>query len=132
MGLSTLNAAQLLGASGSGVSGGQAQRLAIARCLYNARVTGSDCLILDEPTSALDTTNEARICRLFQELAREGKAVLVVSHRPQVIAAADRTVKIAAGEESREERPDSDAVGERLAEGAEGLAAGAARIAGRE
>ena len=132
VGLSTLNAAQLLGASGSGVSGGQAQRLAIARCLYNARVTGSDCLILDEPTSALDHTNEARICRLFQELAREGKAVLVVSHRPQVIAAADRTVKIAAGEESREERPDSDAVGERLAEGAEGLAAGAARIAGRE
>ncbi len=98
VGLSTLNAAQLLGASGSGVSGGQAQRLAIARCLYNARVTGSDCLILDEPTSALDHINEARICRLFQELAREGKAVLVVSHRPQVIAAADRTVEIAGQE----------------------------------
>lgn len=96
VGLSHLDLHTALGAGGAGVSGGQAQRLAIARALYRARSTGAEALILDEPTSALDTANELMICDVLRREARAGRAVLVVSHREAVLNAADRIVHIGA------------------------------------
>lgn len=86
-----------LGAVGAGVSGGQAQRIAIARALYRAWSQGPHtALVLDEPTSALDRATEARVCETFRAEAAAGRAVLVVSHRPAVLAAADRVEYITA------------------------------------
>lgn len=91
--------ARELGAAGAGVSGGQAQRIAIARALYRAWSLGPNAaLVLDEPTSALDRATEARVCALLRTEAASGRAVLVVSHRPAVLEAADRVVSITAAQ----------------------------------
>ena len=83
-----------LGAGGAGLSGGQAQRVGIARAFYRAWRHDVGALVLDEPTSALDTTSEAQICEALRGEAVAGRAVLVVSHRPGVLAAADRVVAV--------------------------------------
>ncbi|MHA3723724.1 thiol reductant ABC exporter subunit CydD [Leucobacter sp. HY1910] len=83
-----------LGALGAGLSGGQAQRVAIARGLYRAWARSVPLLMLDEPTSALDADTEARVMRALRAEAAAGRAVLVVSHRPAVLAAADSVVTI--------------------------------------
>ena len=85
-----------LGASGAGVSGGQAQRIAVARALYRAWTREGSALVLDEPTSALDAASEARVCAALRAEAASGRAVLVVSHREAVLDAADRVVRIGA------------------------------------
>lgn len=81
-----------LGASGQGLSGGQAQRVAIARALYRAHTRDTPLLLLDEPSSALDTLTESHIIDTLHTEARSGRAVLVVSHREAVLAAADRII----------------------------------------
>ena len=83
-----------LGAGGAGLSGGQAQRVGIARALYRAWRRNVGALVLDEPTSALDAGTEALICNALRAEAQAGRAVLVVSHRPAVLAAADRVVSV--------------------------------------
>ena len=85
-----------LGALGAGLSGGQAQRVAIARGLYRVWARGATLLMLDEPTSALDADTEARVMRTLRAEADAGLAVLIVSHRPAVLAAADRVVSVEA------------------------------------
>lgn len=85
-----------LGASGSGLSGGQAQRVSIARALYRAWTRDACALLLDEPSSALDAAAEATLCRALRSEADAGRAVLVVSHRRALLAAADRVVRIEA------------------------------------
>ena len=68
------------------MSGGQRQRVAIARALAN-----NPSLVLgDEPTGNLDSQNSARVVEIFQRLARDqGRAVVCVTHDPEVAAAAD-------------------------------------------
>ncbi|GAB2566258.1 thiol reductant ABC exporter subunit CydD [Leucobacter ruminantium] len=95
-GLADFSPDMRLGASGAGVSGGQAQRIAIARGLYRAWRHDVAALLLDEPSSALDAANEELVCRAMRAEAESGRAVLVVSHRPAVLAAADRVVRIGA------------------------------------
>jgi len=77
-----------LGGGGAGLSGGQRQRLAIARAL----LTCPWLLMLDEATSALDHPTEGRLLR-----ALPGMALLVVSHRPEVMAAMDRVLMLEDG-----------------------------------
>lgn len=79
----------VLGVGGSGLSGGQAQRVAVARALYRLRASGASVLVLDEPTSALDSAAEARLLGMLRRVADGGVAVLVVSHRERVAEAAD-------------------------------------------
>lgn len=79
----------VVGAGGAGLSGGQAQRVAVARSLYRLRSRSCPVLVLDEPTSALDSETEARLLATLVEVARAGAAVLVVSHREAVVRAAD-------------------------------------------
>ncbi|MFJ9555812.1 ABC transporter ATP-binding protein [Nocardiopsis sp. NPDC101807] len=70
-------------------SGGQGQRVAVARAL----VTRPRVVFADEPTGALDSLNGERVIRMLTEAAREsGAAVVVVTHEARVAAYADREV----------------------------------------
>ncbi len=75
----------IIGTKGTYVSGGEAQRLALARVmLKNAPI-----VILDEATAFADPDNEARMQQAFSKLS-EGKTVLMIAHRLSSIADADR------------------------------------------
>jgi ATP-binding cassette, subfamily B, bacterial len=77
---------------GTDLSGGQWQKLAIARAYYRDR----DFIILDEPTSNLDPLAEADIFRRYIEMARE-RTVIMVTHRISIAALCDRIVVFAGG-----------------------------------
>ncbi|KQY46576.1 ABC transporter ATP-binding protein [Cellulomonas sp. Root137] len=80
---------------GADLSGGQWQRIAIARSLY-ALEAGARLLVLDEPTSALDVRAEAAFFDRFVELTR-GVTSVLISHRFSSVRRADRIVVIDAG-----------------------------------
>ena len=80
---------QVLGVAGAGISGGQAQRVALARAYFRALTQNTPILAVDEPTSALDAETEQRVIHGMRTWADRGNTVIVVSHRPAVIAAAD-------------------------------------------
>ena len=82
-------------AEGAELSGGQWQRLAIARALY-AVDRGAQLLVLDEPTSALDVRAEAAFYEEFIAHAR-GRTTLLISHRFSSIRHADRIVVLEHG-----------------------------------
>lgn len=105
LGLAHLPLDTQLGALGTGLSGGQAQRVSIARALYRAAEVDADVLLLDEPSSALDTGSEALVIEAARTEARGGRAVLVVSHRPALLAAADRVVEIEAADQAGPPEP---------------------------
>lgn len=79
----------VLGPAGDGLSGGQAQRAALARAHYRAQQRDCRVVLLDEPTSALDAESERRVIAGLRALADEGRLVVVVTHRRAVVAAAD-------------------------------------------
>ena len=82
-----------LGERGLEISGGQAQRIAIARAfLRNAPI-----LLLDEPTSQVDLTSERAIRDALARL-REGRTVVTVAHRRALVDAADRVLEVREGE----------------------------------
>ena len=76
------------------LSGGQAQRIAIARAL----VMQPRVLFADEPTGALDTLAGEQVMALLTEIARDaGTTVILVTHDPRVAAYADRVVQVTDG-----------------------------------
>jgi ATP-binding cassette, subfamily B, bacterial len=81
-----------LGERAKTISGGQRQRLAIARAL----VRGAPVLLLDEATSALDAESERLVQRALAD-AMVGRTTLVIAHRLATVLAADRIVVIDAG-----------------------------------
>ncbi|MFD9259694.1 thiol reductant ABC exporter subunit CydD [Streptomyces sp. NPDC059538] len=82
-----------LGEGGVGLSAGQRQRLALARAFLADRPV----LLLDEPTAALDGETEAGIVDAVRRLS-VGRTVLLVVHRPALLAVADRVVSTASGD----------------------------------
>ncbi|MFD6699854.1 MULTISPECIES: thiol reductant ABC exporter subunit CydD [unclassified Microbacterium] len=84
---------QVLGVQGAGLSGGQAQRVAVARALYRLG-SGARVLALDEPSSALDAVTEHRLWHAVRRAADDGATVLLVSHRESARAIADQIVRI--------------------------------------
>ena len=93
-GAADLDPATPLGAGGAGLSGGQAQRVAVARALCRSRTAGARILVLDEPSSALDADTEARVWRTLRGEADAGAGVLLVSHRPSAREIADRVIDL--------------------------------------
>ena len=81
-----------VGEAGLGLSGGQAQRLSLARAFLADRPV----LLLDEPTSQVDLASEAAIVKSIEQLAR-GRTVVTISHRAGALTAVDRTVRVEAG-----------------------------------
>ncbi|MFJ6615235.1 ABC transporter ATP-binding protein [Streptomyces sp. NPDC091289] len=75
------------------LSGGEQQRVALARALVN----DPPVILADEPTGNLDSESEQRLLAQLLELAREGRAVVVVTHNQAVSDAADRVYRIAEG-----------------------------------
>ena len=93
-----LDPAQELGVQGAGLSGGQAQRVAVARAFYRHLRGNAPVIALDEPSSALDPETEARLWRGIRLLADEGATVLLVSHRTSARAIADHVVRLESSE----------------------------------
>ena len=81
--------------SALGLSGGQQQRLCIARAL----AVEPEVILLDEPTSNLDSLNEALVLKSLND-NREGKTIILVSHRPSSLKICDRIIKIEQGRQS--------------------------------
>ncbi|WP_345800029.1 thiol reductant ABC exporter subunit CydD [Microbacterium sp. AZCO] len=83
-----------LGVQGAGLSGGQAQRVAVARALARHLAGRAPLIALDEPSSALDAETEERLWRSVRALADAGAAVVLVSHRVSARAIADSVVRL--------------------------------------
>jgi ribose transport system ATP-binding protein len=78
----------------SGLSGGNQQKVALARLLH----ADVDVLLLDEPTRGIDVGSKAQIYRLIDELASRGKAVLLISsYIPELLGVCDRIAVMSRG-----------------------------------
>ncbi|ADG97716.1 ABC transporter related protein [Segniliparus rotundus DSM 44985] len=75
--------------SNVGLSLGEVQRVALARALASS----AQVYLLDEPTAHLDADSQAQLLRCLREKAQSGATVVVVSHRPAVVEAADEVVR---------------------------------------
>ncbi len=90
----TLDPQQELGVHGAGLSGGQAQRVAVARAFYRHLRGRAPVIALDEPSAALDPQTEERLWRSIRHLADRGATVLLVSHRTSAREIADAVVRL--------------------------------------
>jgi putative ABC transport system ATP-binding protein len=81
----------------SQLSGGEQQRVAVARALINH----PKLILADEPTGNLDEANEETVIRLFRELHAEGHTILMVTHDPAISRLANRKIDLAHGRLAR-------------------------------
>lgn len=77
-----------IGSGGGSLSGGQRQRIALARAVYGL----PPVLILDEPNANLDSDGEAALFKTLEALKNDGHTIVVVSHRPALLAVVDKVV----------------------------------------
>jgi putative ABC transport system ATP-binding protein len=82
------------------LSGGQQQRVAIARALVNAPVM----ILADEATGNLDTKTSYEIMALFQELNKQGKTIVFVTHEPDIAAFSSRTIILKDGKVIKDQK----------------------------
>lgn len=83
-----------LGVQGAGLSGGQAQRVAVARAIHFLLAGRASVLALDEPSAALDPETEQALWQSIRSLADGGATVLLISHRGTAEAIADQCVRV--------------------------------------
>ena len=96
--------ADRMGHRPSELSGGENQRVAVARAL----VTRPSILLADEPTGNLDSATSAEILELFEELHREGHTIIVVTHEAGVAAHARRQLHLIDGLLARDVQTERD------------------------
>jgi putative ABC transport system ATP-binding protein len=89
------------------LSGGQQQRVAAARAL----VTDPAILMADEPTGNLDTKASEEIMALFQDLHRQGRTIVLVTHEPDIARHAERVIHLKDGQVVWASRPEGMTVG---------------------
>ncbi|CDK01959.1 ABC transporter, CydDC cysteine exporter (CydDC-E) family, permease/ATP-binding protein CydD [Microbacterium sp. C448] len=89
-----IDASLPLDVRGAGLSGGQAQRVAVARALYRHLAGRAPVIALDEPSSALDAATEAALWRSLRGIADAGATILLVSHRRSAREIADVIVAL--------------------------------------
>jgi putative ABC transport system ATP-binding protein len=85
------------------MSGGERQRLAIARALVN----DPELIFADEPTSNIDADSAGRVAALFKELNTQGKTILVTGHRDDLLRDADRVYQLDRGKIVDQDRGDA-------------------------
>jgi ATP-binding cassette subfamily C protein/ATP-binding cassette subfamily C protein EexD len=78
---------------GAALSGGQGQRLALARALYGS----PRIVLLDEPNANLDADGEAALTRAIAHMKTAGQTVIVITHRPQLLRHVDRVLVLGNG-----------------------------------
>ena len=95
------------------LSGGQAQRVAIAR----SQITGAPITFADEPTGALDSVTAQEVMDLLLTLVpQQGKTLVIVTHDPQVAAQCSRTIHLHDGQIVQDNRQDPTAPGQQSGE----------------
>ncbi|MEQ1538551.1 MAG: type I secretion system permease/ATPase [Sphingorhabdus sp.] len=82
-----------VGENGYRLSGGQAQRVTLARALFG----DPELLILDEPNSALDAAGEQALARTLEAARLQKQTILLISHKPQLLGLADRLIVLSEG-----------------------------------
>jgi len=82
-----------IGEAGGLLSGGQRQRIALARAVYGR----PRLVVLDEPNANLDDTGEAALVQAVRDLKAGGSTVVLVTHRPGILAVADRLITLRNG-----------------------------------
>jgi putative ABC transport system ATP-binding protein len=90
------------------LSGGEQQRVCIARALVNEPAI----LLADEPTGNLDQTNGNVVLQLIQRLHEEGRAIVLVTHNPDISGLGDRTIRIVDGSVEQDSKFVGDEHGE--------------------
>src|SRR5688572_11067981 len=76
--------------NGKNISGGQQQRIAIARALYK----NADLLLLDEPFNELDEASEISLLEHFQELAQQGKLIILITHNRKSLSYCTKIISL--------------------------------------
>jgi ATP-binding cassette, subfamily C, bacterial len=95
-----------IGGAGHALSGGQRQRVAMARALYGT----PKLLVLDEPNSNLDHDGEQALIRTVRDAKLAGASVLLITHRPALLAAVDRVIALDKGRIQRIEPASSNVI----------------------
>lgn len=85
-----------IGENGHVLTGGQKQRLAIARAVYG----NPKFLVMDEPNAALDEASERALVEMIKALKLQGATILFTTHRPQLLAAADNVLVLTQGKQA--------------------------------
>ena len=83
-----------IGEAGGLLSGGQRQRIGLARAIYGDPVL----VVLDEPNANLDDVGEAALVRAVEALKAAGRTVFLITHRPGIVAVADRLLILRDGQ----------------------------------
>ncbi|WP_431836630.1 thiol reductant ABC exporter subunit CydD [Cellulomonas sp. Y8] len=96
-----------LGRGGAGLSVGQRQRVALTRAL----LSDAPLVVLDEPTAHLDAAGERVVLATVGALRAAGRTVLLVAHRPSLIALADEVVTVRSAPLPAADRADADEAG---------------------
>ena len=82
-----------IGEHGASLSGGEHQRLAIARAVYR----NPEIILFDEATSSLDTLAEKYVKQVIKQLASEGKTIVIIAHRLSTVHDADTIITLSHG-----------------------------------